>query len=105
MPPTEADRIAELMGAFGTSSRVRLLYGLYGAERSVEELAGVAGLSPGVVSQQLRVLRLSRLVASRRDGRHVRYRLQDDHVAELLAAVRAHADHAEGSGEGETARS
>lgn len=96
MPPEEAGRVAELMAAFGAASRVRLLFGLFGIERSVEELATVTGLTPSVVSQQLRVLRLYRLVEGRRDGRHVRYRLQDEHVADLLAAVRAHADHASG---------
>jgi DNA-binding transcriptional ArsR family regulator len=85
----EAAELAELMTAFGTASRVRLLYALYGVERTVEEL-------PSVVSQQLRVLRLFRLVKGRRDGRHVRYRLHDDHVADLLAAIRHHGEHAAG---------
>lgn len=89
MPPEEADRVAELMAAFGAASRVRLLYGLVGVERSVEDLASTSGLSPGVVSQQLRVLRLFRMVEGRRDG----HRLQGEHVSELLTAVRAHTDH------------
>lgn len=91
--PDEADRLAELMSAFSASSRVKLLFALVGTECSVEELAAATSLSPGVVSQQLRVLRLYRLVEGRRDGRHVRYRLQGHHVEELLGAVRAHADH------------
>ncbi|HXH59524.1 metalloregulator ArsR/SmtB family transcription factor [Iamia sp.] len=96
--------MASLMGAFAASSRVRLLYGLHGTDRTVEELAAVSGLSPSLVSQQLRVLRLSRLVIGRRDGRHIRYRLHDEHVVELLAAVRAHTDHAEGSASADDAR-
>lgn len=91
----EADRVASLMGAFSASSRVQLLYGLHGIERTVEELAAMSGLSSSLVSQQLRVLRLFRLVVGRRDGRHMRYRLHDEHVADLLAAVRAHSDHAD----------
>jgi ArsR family transcriptional regulator, lead/cadmium/zinc/bismuth-responsive transcriptional repressor len=92
----EAERLAEIMSAFGTASRVRLLFALYGVERSVEELADATDLPARAVSQQLRVLRLFRLVKSRRDGRHIRYRLADDHVADLLAAIRAHGDHAAG---------
>jgi DNA-binding transcriptional ArsR family regulator len=92
----EAAELAELMTAFGTASRVRLLYALYGVERTVEELAATTELAPSVVSQQLRVLRLFRLVKGRRDGRHVRYRLHDDHVADLLAAIRHHGEHAAG---------
>jgi ArsR family transcriptional regulator, nickel/cobalt-responsive transcriptional repressor len=92
----EAADLAELMTAFATASRVRLLYGLFGVERTVEELAAACELAPSVVSQQLRVLRLFRLVKGRRDGRHVRYRLHDDHVADLLVAIRHHGEHAAG---------
>lgn len=92
----EAEDLAELMTAFATASRLRLLYALYGVERTVEELASATELAPSVVSQQLRVLRLFRLVKGRRDGRHVRYRLYDDHVADLLAAIRHHGEHSAG---------
>ena len=85
------------MAAFATASRVQLLFALFGVERTVEELAEVTGLSASVVSQQLRVLRMLNLARSRRDGRYMRYRLYDDHVADLLAAVRHHGEHASGS--------
>jgi DNA-binding transcriptional ArsR family regulator len=44
-------------------------------------------------SHHLRLLRSLRLVRARRDGRHVRYRLHDHHIADLLAAVRHHNEH------------
>ena len=84
------------MTAFATASRLRLLYALYDVERTVEQLAGATQLTASVVSQQLRVLRLFHLVKGRRDGRHVYYRLHDDHVADLLAAIRHHGEHAAG---------
>lgn len=90
----EANALAEAMSAFSTPSRLKLLYALLGVERTVEELATSTLLNPNVVSQQLRVLRLLRLAAGRRDGRHIRYRLFDDHVADLLAAIRYHGEHA-----------
>ncbi len=93
----EAEHLAELMSAFSTASRVRLLYALYGVERTVEDLAAATELPARAVSQQLRVLRLYRLVKGRRDGRHVRYRHADDHVADLLAAIRAHGEHTAGT--------
>lgn len=71
-------------------SRVRLLYALLDRERTVEELAGVVEMDPSAVSQQLRVLRQLRFVVAERVGRRRRYRLHDEHVAELLAAVRHH---------------
>jgi DNA-binding transcriptional ArsR family regulator len=90
----EAEQLAQFMAAFATASRLQLLYALHGVERTVEELAEVTELTASVVSQQLRVLRLLNLVRSRRDGRHMRYRLFDGHVADLLSAIRHHAEHA-----------
>lgn len=84
------------MAAFSTASRLKLLYALIGVERSVEDLSSATSLSPTAVSQQLRMLKLLRLVAGSRHGHHVRYRLYDDHVADLLAAIRNHGEHAAG---------
>lgn len=92
----EANALAQAMAAFSTPSRLKLLYALIGIERSVEDLSSATSLSPTVVSQQLRMLRLLRLVSGSRDGHHVRYRLYDDHVADLLAAIRNHGEHAAG---------
>ena len=89
----EAEALAEAMAAFSTPSRLKLLYALLGGERTVEDLAEATSLKTTVVSQQLRVLRLLRLTAGRRDGRHIRYRLYDDHVADLLVAIRRHGEH------------
>jgi ArsR family transcriptional regulator len=89
----ESDRIAEAMSAFTAPSRVRLLYALVGGERTVDELATAAAVSSTVASQQLRVLRQLGAVAVRRDGRHAHYRLRDHHMADLLTAVRNHAEH------------
>ena len=89
----EADALAEAMRAFGTGSRLRLLWSMLSCERSVEELAEASGLTPSAASQQLRLLRQARLVAVRREGRHAYYRLHDHHVADLLAAIRHHHEH------------
>jgi DNA-binding transcriptional ArsR family regulator len=89
----EAELLAEAMSAFATASRIRLLWAMLEGERTVDELAMEASLSPSAASHQLRLLRHGRLVAVRRAGRHAFYRLHDDHVAELLLAVRNHYEH------------
>jgi len=91
----EAERVAERMAAFSTASRVKLLYALLADGGDVEDLASRTGMTPNAVSQQLRVLRHLRMVAARREGRHVHYRLHDDHIADLLAALRHQLEHAE----------
>jgi DNA-binding transcriptional ArsR family regulator len=91
----EAHRLAERMAAFATASRLKLLYALAPGELSVEELAALSGMSANSVSQQLRVLRHLRLVVAQRDGRHMRYRLHDQHLVDLLGAIRHQLEHAE----------
>lgn len=89
----EADELADSMRAFGAGSRLRLLWALLDAERTVDQLVDATGLAPSAASHQLRLLRHERLVAVRREGRHAYYRLYDHHVAELLAAIRNHHEH------------
>ena len=93
LPADEADRLAEWMSAFTAGSRLRILYSLLEGERAVVDIAADTGLPASLVSQQLRVLRHLRAVRSRRDGRRAIYRLFDHHVADLLSAIRYHAEH------------
>ena len=89
----EAETLAEAMRAFGTASRLRLLWAMLAGERTVEELSEATGLAASATSQQLRLLRQGRLVTVRRAGRNAFYRLHDDHVADLLTAIRHHHEH------------
>ena len=91
----DAEALASRMAMLATASRLRILYALLPGELSVEELADASGLAPNTVSQQLRMLRATRLVRVRRDGRRAIYSLHDSHVADLLTAVRHNAEHAE----------
>jgi DNA-binding transcriptional ArsR family regulator len=88
LPAEEARHLAQTIGAFGAASRLRLLWALIEAERSVEELTEKTGLTQSGTSQQLRVLREARLVKVRREGRRAFYSLYDHHVPDLLAAMR-----------------
>jgi DNA-binding transcriptional ArsR family regulator len=93
----EAEVLAESMRAFGAASRVRLLFELLSGERTVEDLAAAVEMEPSAVSQQLRVLRQLRFVIATRRGRHVGYRLHDEHVVALLTAIRHHQEHTQPS--------
>lgn len=94
LDPAEAETLAEAMRTFGTASRLRLLWAMLERERTVDELVQATGLAPSAASQQLRILRHARLASVRREGRHAFYRLHDHHVADLLAAIRSHHEHA-----------
>jgi ArsR family transcriptional regulator, nickel/cobalt-responsive transcriptional repressor len=89
----QAEELTETLKALASPGRLRLLTELLAGERTVEDLAAAAELSVSATSHHLRLLRSLRLVRARRDGRHVRYRLHDHHIADLLAAVRHHQEH------------
>ena len=89
----EAAELAEMLKALASPSRLQVLAELMAGERTVEQLAATAGLSPSATSHNLRILRSLRLVRARRDGRHAYYALYDRHVPQLLAAIRHHHEH------------
>jgi DNA-binding transcriptional ArsR family regulator len=76
--------LAELFKALGDPTRVRILSAFGDTEVCVTDLAAALGMGQSAVSHQLRYLREMRLVATRREGKHVFYRLDDDHVAGLF---------------------
>ncbi len=89
----EARDLADMFRALGDPSRLRLLHILHGGERCVKDLAGQLEITPSAVSHQLRLLRGLRLVRCRRDGRHIYYDLDDDHVHSLIREGLDHVRH------------
>jgi rhodanese-related sulfurtransferase/DNA-binding HxlR family transcriptional regulator len=83
---------AAVARALGHAHRLELIEHLAQGERTVEALARRTGLSIANASQHLQQLKRSGLVASRRDGRHVAYRLTDETVLTLLSSLRAMAE-------------
>lgn len=88
----KAQRMAEFMGYLADSNRLRILSILAKQEMCVGDLAVAVGMNESAVSHQLRTLRTIRLVSSRKQGRHVFYRLLDDHVFSFYQAVAEHLD-------------
>jgi rhodanese-related sulfurtransferase/DNA-binding transcriptional ArsR family regulator len=72
----------------GHAHRLELVEQLAQGERSVEVLAQSTGLSVANASQHLQHMRRAGLIANRRDGKFIYYRLADDAVLDLLAALR-----------------
>ena len=77
--------LAELFKIFGDPTRIRILYAMLDTERCVNDIAGLLEMSQSSVSHQLRILKASKLVKSRRDGKSVFYSLDDDHVRSILS--------------------
>jgi rhodanese-related sulfurtransferase/DNA-binding transcriptional ArsR family regulator len=82
------EQFARIGKALANGHRVEILDLLAQGERSVEVLAARASIPVGLASAHLQVLRRAGLIASRRDGIRILYRLAGDDVYHLLAAVR-----------------
>ncbi|MDQ6909235.1 MAG: metalloregulator ArsR/SmtB family transcription factor [Actinomycetota bacterium] len=74
-------------------TRLRILWALLHGEHSVNRLAAHVGAQPAAVSQHLAKLRLGHLVRTRREGTHVFYLAQNDHVRRIVEEALFHADH------------
>ena len=83
------DQFARIGKALGSAKRLEMLEFLAQAERSVEVLARMTGLSVANTSQHLQQLRQAGLVDARKEGLYVHYRLAGDGIVRLLAALRA----------------
>lgn len=86
-------RLADLFKGLGDSTRLRIMSALAQTELCVDDLAALIGMTPSAVSHQLRLLRTLGLVRPRKEGRHVFYSLDDDHVESLLHCGLAHIQH------------
>ncbi len=79
---------SELFRTLGHPVRVRILQLLRDGEQTVGALQAAVGLDSSGTSQHLAALRKQGLVAGRRDGTSVYYRLKDERMLELLSLAR-----------------
>jgi ArsR family transcriptional regulator len=86
------EQFAVVAQALANGHRVELIEIVAQGERSVEELARLSGLTVTNASQHLHLLRRAGLVAARRAGKHVLYRVAERDVVDLLMAVRRTAE-------------
>jgi ArsR family transcriptional regulator len=82
-----ATAATRLLRALANERRLMILCQLTGGERSVGELLPLIGLSQSALSQHLAVLRSDGLVATRREGVSIRYRIADPAAAQVLATL------------------
>ena len=88
-----ANRLGELFKALGDPTRLRIISLLLENELCVHTLEAALGMSQSAISHQLRVLRQLQLVRFRKEGRHVYYALDDEHVHGLVKQGLLHVEH------------
>ena len=82
--------LAELFRIFGDSTRIKILYVLFEAEMCVCDIAELLHMTQSAISHQLRVLKQSKLVKFRREGKTIFYSLADDHVRTIIGMGMEH---------------
>ena len=84
--PHEEDlyELADLFKIFGDTTRIKILYCLFESEMCVCDISTLLNMNQSAISHQLKVLKQSRLVKARREGRTVFYSLADGHVRTII---------------------
>jgi DNA-binding transcriptional ArsR family regulator len=84
------DRASELMKALSNPHRLLMLCHLVDGEKSVGQLAEFLGIRDSTVSQHLALLRRDGIIAGRRDGQTIWYRIEADIARKLVSVLYAH---------------
>ena len=91
MPAPEiVEDTATFFKVLGDPTRLRILFTLYEGELCVNDISESISMTVSAVSHQLSLLKRAKLVASRREGKLVYYRLDDNHVSTILAMAEKH---------------
>lgn len=83
-----AGEAAELLKTLSQETRLMALCFMGSAERSVGEIEAATGGSQSAVSQQLARLRDAGVVAARRDGKNIYYRIADERVLRVIETLK-----------------
>lgn len=78
------DDLANLFKVFADTTRLRILYCLFAKEQCVKEIAQTLRMAHSAISHQLRFLKQSKLVKTRRNGQTIVYSLADKHVQTIF---------------------
>lgn len=82
--------LAEFFKVFADSTRMKIIYALIEKELCVCDIAAIVGTTQSAISHQLRILKQSKLVKYRKEGKIVYYSLDDEHISQIVKKGREH---------------
>ncbi len=88
--------LADFFKLMGDTTRCKLLFAIHGDEKCVNELAQAINMTKSSVSHQLNTLRRSGIVRCRKQGKEVYYRLDDEHIKQVIEIGLEHIEHKDG---------
>jgi DNA-binding transcriptional ArsR family regulator len=83
----QSEEVAALLRQLSHPQRLLILCSMTELEKSVGEIEKACGASQSAVSQFLKGMRLEGLIESRREGKHVYYKIADKKALELIRAL------------------
>ena len=92
VPEEELIDLAELFKMFADSTRIKIRYDLFQGEKNVTQICNDLEMNQSAVSHQLKILRSSKLIKARRDGKMMLYSLADEHVKTIIAMGMDHVE-------------
>ncbi len=81
---SEFEKLQEIYKLFACNARLKILVKLSSGEYNASELAEFAQLTQSAASHQLKDLKKSRVIKSRKEGKNVIYSLADHHILHIL---------------------
>lgn len=87
--------MAEFFKVFGDSTRMKIISSLLVSELCVGEIAEIVNSTQSAISHQLRVLKQSKLVKYRKEGKTVYYSLDDEHIKTIYQIGKEHIEEPE----------
>ena len=82
--------LAELFKVFADSTRMKIIFALMENELCVCDMANIVQTTQSAISHQLRILKQSKLVKFRKEGKVVYYSLDDEHISQIVKKGREH---------------
>ena len=76
--------LAEFFKVFADSTRIKIIYALLEDELCVCDIANIVNTTQSTISHQLRILKQSKLVKFRREGKVIYYSLDDEHISAIV---------------------
>ena len=86
----EIQDLSEIFKLFADETRLRIICAILNTELCVCDLCELLNLNQSAVSHQLQLLRKSKLVKYRKEGKQVYYKLQDEHIEGIIKMALAH---------------
>ncbi len=91
-----SENLSFLFKSLSEPIRINILFAMLHNEICVQDIATLLGVSQPRVSNQLKLLKLNKLIKSRKDKNNIYYSLDDKHVQDILSIGLKHIEHSEG---------